>query len=123
MNANTTISITEARKRIFDIAREVQKPSVYYTLTENGRPKAVMLAASEFESWQETLEVMRDFLNLKDDAKRVYAEYKKGDYITLEELLASNGFTPAKTKKYALSDNIHQKRPKGAKKNRKKISK
>lgn len=34
MRIKTTIPISEARKKIFKIAEEVQKPDNYYTLTE-----------------------------------------------------------------------------------------
>ena len=92
MNSKTTLSISQARKKIFDIAKNVQKPSTYYTLTENGRPTAVLMSAEEFESWRETLEVMRDFPNLEEDIKKAKEEYKKGDYITLDDLLQKHGY-------------------------------
>lgn len=88
MNTKTTLPISKARQKIFKIAKEVQKPSVYYTLTEKGVPKAVIMSAEEFESWAETLEVAREFPDLKKDAKEAEADYKKGDYVTLDELLA-----------------------------------
>jgi len=92
MDTKTTLSISEARKKIFKIAERVQKPSTYYTLTEKGKPKAVVLSAGEFESWQETLEADRDFPNLEKDIKKAEREYKKKRYTTLEEVLAKEGF-------------------------------
>jgi prevent-host-death family protein len=53
MKTKTTLSITEARKNIYAIADEIQKAEKYYTLTEHGRPKVVMLSAEEFESLTE----------------------------------------------------------------------
>lgn len=53
MKIKTTLPITEARKNIFNIAEEVQKTGVYYTLTEHGRPKMVMLSAEKFEALTE----------------------------------------------------------------------
>lgn len=52
MNSKTIISITEARKKIFQIAEDVQKPANYYTITENGRAKAVLMSAEQFDSLQ-----------------------------------------------------------------------
>ncbi len=95
MNTKTTIPISEARKRIFEIAEEVQKPGNYYTLTEKGRQKAVLMSAEDFESWQETMEVMREFPDLKERVKKAEQEFKKGDYITLDELLAKKGYVLA----------------------------
>jgi len=108
MQAKTTISISEARKNIFDIALEVQKPGIYYTLTEKGKPKVVMMSAEEFESWVETLEVIKEFPNIKDDIKKAEKDFKSGKYkswVTLEELLAKEGFTVADKplKKYGIS--------------------
>lgn len=119
MSAKNTLPITEARKKIFDIANEIQKPGIYYTLTEKGRPKAVIMSAEEFESWQETLEVMREFPDLKKDIKQAEREYKKGDYVTLEEFLKKEGFVLADKgrKKYAVSSHRAKKSSKRNKQN------
>lgn len=103
MNTKTTIPISEARKLIFKIAEEVQKPDIFYTLTEKGRPKAVIMSAEEFESWQETLEIIKDFPNLKKDIKRAENDYRKGSFITLQEFLIQegyvHGYSPSKNSK------------------------
>ena len=111
MNVKTTLPISEARKKIFKIAKEVQKPSNYYTLTEKGRPKVVLMSAEEFESWQETLEVMREFPDIEKDIKKAEKEYRKGDYITLEELLAKEGYVLSDKgkKKYGVSSDHSRK--------------
>ena len=104
MNISTTLPISQARSIIFDIANKVQKPGAYYTLTEKGRPKAVIMSADEFESWQETLEVMQEFPGLKNDIKKTDFDFKSGKYktyVTLEELLGREGYIisdQAKTK-------------------------
>jgi len=117
MNAKTTLSISEARKKIFDLAGEVQKPGIYYTFTEKGRPKAVLMSAEEFESWQETLEVMNDFPDLKEDIKEAEQAYVSGEYknwLTLEQLLAKEGFVVSNkaSQKYGVSNQSQAKRAK-----------
>ena len=95
MNTKTTLSISEARKRIFEMAEKVQKPSTHYILTEKGRPKVAFMSAEEFESWQETLEVIRDFPDLEKDIKEVKRDIKSGaykKYTSLEEILAKEGY-------------------------------
>lgn len=119
MNAKTTLPISEARKKIFEIAKEVQKPSTYYTLTEKGRPKAVIMSAEEFESWQETLEVMSDFPDLKKDIEETERAIESGEYktwTTLEEILAREGFVVAdkSIKTYDVSRNVKTKSRKRA---------
>lgn len=108
MDIKTTLPISEARKNIFKIAEEVQKPNKHYTLTEKGRPKAVIMSAEEFESWQETLEVMKDFPDLDKDIEETESAIKSGEYkkwITLEEILKKEGFLIAdkSAKKYGVS--------------------
>src|SRR4030043_2214386 len=92
MDTKTTLSISEARKNIFKIAERVQKPAAYYTLTEKGRPKVVVLSADEFESWQETLEVMHIFPKPEKEIEKAEREYKRGKSLTLEDMLAKEGF-------------------------------
>lgn len=95
MDTKTTLSISEARKNIFKIAEKVQKPTVHYTLTEKGRPKVVVLSAEEFESWQETLETIKDFPDLEKDIKELEKDRKSGaykKYTALEDILAKEGF-------------------------------
>jgi len=93
MNTKTTLPISEARKKIFNIAKEVQKPSRYYTLTEKGIPKAVVMSANEFESLQETLEVIREFPDLDKDIKETERAVKS-ENIRIGPLLKS--FSPEK---------------------------
>ncbi len=52
MNIKTTLPISEARKRIFELSRNVQRSGMYYTLTEHGVPTTVLLSASYFEALQ-----------------------------------------------------------------------
>lgn len=115
MNTKTTIPISEARTKIFKIVNEIQKTGSYYTITEKGRPKAVIMSAEEFESWQETLEVQKMFPNLEKDIKQAREDYKKGNYVTLEEILKQEGYILADKgkRKYEVSN-------RSAKKNKKK---
>src|SRR3989344_4040100 len=95
MSTKTTLPISEARRKIFAIAEEVQKPDTYYVLTEKGRPKAVMLSAEEYESLMETLEVMRIFPDLDKDIEEAEKAYKSGAYkswTSLDQLLAKEGY-------------------------------
>ncbi len=120
MNPKNTLSLTEARKKFFDIANEVQKPGVYYALTENGRPKAVILSYEEFDSLMETLEVYKDFPDLEKDLQEVASDIKSGEYKkypTLEQVMKEYGYVVAEKTKhpYAISNNIQAKRKKRAK--------
>lgn len=120
MDTKRTISISEARKRIFEIADEVQQPDTHYVLTENGKPKAVILSAEEFESLLETLDVIEEFPDLKKDIEQAEKEFSRGDYITWEEFLAKEGYLVADRAKakYGVSGRHHKKSPKRSGPNR-----
>lgn len=121
MNTKTTLSITEARKKIFQIVAEIQKPGVYYTITEKGQPKAVIMSAEEFESWMETMEVMKDFPDLDKDIEEAKRAVKSGEYknwTTLDELLNEYGYILADKGKNDYDASIKN-RPSGKKTTRK----
>jgi prevent-host-death family protein len=50
MKTQNIISLTEARSKIFKIVNLVQKTGVYFTLTLNGKAKAVLLSSKYFDS-------------------------------------------------------------------------
>lgn len=120
MNSKTTLSITEARKRIFDLAEEVQKPGSYFILTEKGQPKAVIISYEEYESIMETLDVMQEMPELGQELRESRGAVKRGEHknwTTLEELLAKQGYVLAeKAKKpYGISIKAPSKSRKTAK--------
>lgn len=114
MNPKNTIPISEARLRIFHIAEDVQKPGVYYVLTENGRPKAVILSYEEYDSIIETLEVMQEIPELDEEIKELHRDIKSGKYktyTTLEQLLAKDGYVLAEKAKQQYGVHPHGKTP------------
>jgi len=80
------MSITEARKRIFELTENVQRPGTVYTFTQKGRPKAVMISAEEFEALVETIEAYRQFPDLDQDSKEAWEQFKRGQTVSLEEI-------------------------------------
>ncbi len=80
MNTKTTISITEARKRIFEIAEDVQLPERVYTLTADGKPKAVIMSAEEYESLLETISVLEDFPDIKQEIAEADEAFRTGEW-------------------------------------------
>lgn len=110
MNKTVTLPITEARRKIFDIADEAQEVGTRFMLTIRGTPKAIVMSVAEFESWVETLEIMEEFPSLERDIKEAEADLARGNYTTLEEILAEEGFVLAdKSKKGYVSSNLRRK--------------
>lgn len=103
------ITITEARKKIFQIIKEVENQDIYYFLTDRSKPKGVIISAEELESLLETIEVLTEFPNLGKELKKLKREYKKGKFIPLDKILASQNFLMDKGKKYEVSNSITRK--------------
>lgn len=91
MSVKNTISITEARKRIFDIAKAVQRPGVVYTLTENGRSKVTVLSAEEYDSLMETLEILSDPTASKR-IEQAEKEIERGEYVSWDDFKKDWGY-------------------------------
>lgn len=79
------LTISEARKHLFEIAEEVQKPGNFCTLTIEGEPKVIMLAKKEFDALMETVELLSNPAVLQQ-IKKVEEEYAQGEYYTWNQL-------------------------------------
>ena len=90
---------TQARNNFFKILKELNKT---YIITLGGKAKAVILSAQEYEDWRETIEIMSDPTLVKD-IEKAEEDFKNHEYVTLEKVLAEEGFLVAESpvKKYA----------------------
>ena len=72
MKTKNTLSVSEGRKKIFSIINDVQKPNVYFTLTERGKPKAVILSAEKFEylMFERSRELSKNVWGVLDDEEK-----------------------------------------------------
>ncbi len=93
MNTKHVIPISQAQKEIFSISDQVQRPGQYFTLTEDGKPKMVVLSASEFQSLVETVDVLRALPDVENDIHEAEKEYRHGNVKTLDEILATEEYT------------------------------
>ena len=54
------VPFTEARANLTELLDDVEDRQEHVLITRNGRPSAVMLSADEYESLEETLEILQD---------------------------------------------------------------
>lgn len=80
-----TLPITKARDELTILVDRADRLLDEYIITVNGKPKAVLMSAQEYESWKETTEIMAD-PELMKAIKEGEEDIKKGNFITLEEL-------------------------------------
>ncbi len=119
MSKEMILPISEARKKIFEIAQEVQEFDTYYILTEHGKPKVALLSSKTFESWKATVELIQSEPGIKNSLLESEKQYKLSQYIEIEKLLEKEGLlvSDKHKKMYDASGSSHKKgRRKSAKK-------
>ncbi len=86
-NAGMTnlMSISDVRAKFPGLVKHVNKHNDRVFISVGGKPKAVIMSMEDVESWEETMELMA-IPGLLKSLKRSEGQFKKGQYITLEEL-------------------------------------
>lgn len=54
------VPFTEARANLTELLDDLEDRQEHVLITRNGRPAAVMLSADEYESLEETLDILQD---------------------------------------------------------------
>jgi len=58
--AATSVSLSEAKERLSELARRVRQQHERITLTRNGEPEAVLLSVDDLEGLEMTLAILGD---------------------------------------------------------------
>ena len=74
----STISVSEAKARLNELARTAYQQHERFTLTRNGAPEAVLLSVDDLEGLEITLEVLADDDSVANIAEAL-AERAHGD--------------------------------------------
>ncbi|WP_045876198.1 type II toxin-antitoxin system Phd/YefM family antitoxin [Pseudofrankia sp. DC12] len=82
-----TIPITEAKTRIAELADRVAREHDHFTITRNGRADVMLISVAEYESMQETLDVLSDSETLAD-LRQSREDFAAGDTFKLDEVRA-----------------------------------
>ena len=80
-----TMSLTEAKARLSEIADEVHRTHERVHLTRNGREYVVLLSAEDFESLEATIELLRDNAAITR-VREAEAAIAADDLTTVEEM-------------------------------------
>jgi len=81
------LPLADVKARLSELVARIQKQHDQVTVTRNGRPAAVVISIGEWESLQETLEILSDpaavaaIMAARDEVSR-------GEVFTTEEILA-----------------------------------
>lgn len=91
-----TLPITTARAKLTQLVDKANKTWNEYIITVKGLPAAVLISAAQYESWQETNEIMADKKLLKA-IKQGEADLAAGRMYNWEDVKKELGWD---TKKY-----------------------
>lgn len=72
-----TVPFTEARASLSELLDEVDAKQDHVVITRNGKPVALLMSMSEWESWEETIEVLSDE-ELMEDLRRSEEDVQAG---------------------------------------------
>jgi antitoxin YefM len=82
-----TIPITEAKARIAELAERVAREHDHFTITRNGRADVMLISVAEYESLQETLDILSDEETLAD-LRQSREDFTDGDTYSPEQVRA-----------------------------------
>ncbi len=83
-----TLPITQARDEFPTLVKNASHKLDEYIITVNGSPAAVLISASEYESWKETMDILSNPSLLKS-IKLGETELKQGKSISFDDLKKS----------------------------------
>ena len=81
-----TMPLSEVKTKLSELVDAVERRDDSVTITCNGKPIAVIVSKDEYESWQETVDIMRDQNFMKDIRKGIRALKGTKKRYTLDEL-------------------------------------
>lgn len=85
--AMETIPITEAKTRIAELADRVAREHDHFTITRNGRADVMLISVAEYESMQETLDILTDDDTMAD-LRQSREDFARGDVHSADDVRA-----------------------------------
>lgn len=82
-----TIPISEAKARLTELADKADREHDHYTLTRNGRARAVLVGVSEWESIQETMAILAN-QQLREELAQAATDEAAGNLTSHEDMAA-----------------------------------
>jgi len=81
------IPVTQAKKGLLEIVKEMAEEDITVTVTKNGVPVSVLMSADRYESLLETIEILAD-RSVVRALSRSSREFNAGKVMTHEEVWA-----------------------------------
>ena len=81
-----TMPLSEVKTKLSELVDAVERRDEAITITRNGKSVAVIVSKDEYESWQETVDIMRDRKFMSEIRKGIRALKGTRKRYTLNEL-------------------------------------
>jgi antitoxin YefM len=83
-----TLPLSEVKTKLSELVDAVERRDEVVSITRNGKPVAMLVSKEEYESWRETVDVMRDAKLMREIRKGIRSLTRIKKRYTLEELFA-----------------------------------
>lgn len=83
--ATKIINASKARASFLDIIKKAHRGSNKYIVTTNGEAQAVIMGVDEYESWLETVNILKDASWVKA-LKEAEEDVRKGRIVSFEKV-------------------------------------
>jgi prevent-host-death family protein len=83
-----TMPLSEVKTKLSELVDAVERRDEVVSITRNGRPVAMIVSKEEYESWHETLEIMRDASLMREIRKGIQSVKRTKKRYSLDELFA-----------------------------------
>jgi antitoxin YefM len=83
-----TMPPSEVKTKLSELVNAVERRDEVVSITRNGKPVAMIVSKDEYQSWQETLEIMRDANFMREIRKGIQSLKRTKKHYTLHELFA-----------------------------------
>jgi antitoxin YefM len=84
------VPFTDARATLSELLDLLEREQEHVVITRNGKPVAILMSAEEWESWEETIEVLSD-PELMAALAESEEDVKAGRLYTLDEVMKHLG--------------------------------
>ena len=82
------LPLSEVKTRLSELIDVVERRDEEITITRNGKPIAIIVSKDEYDSWKETVEILRDSEFMKEIRDGIRALRRTKKRYTIDELLA-----------------------------------
>jgi antitoxin YefM len=84
------VPFTDARATLSDLLDLIENEQEHVVITRNGKPVVIMMSVDEWESWEETIDVLSD-PEAMDALRASEEDVKAGRLVDLDEVLRRYG--------------------------------